>query len=364
MESSSKSSNRMIGIDVARAIALLGMVWVNYKLKLDSSDRGLDGLVWLLYRFEGRSAALFVVLAGVGISLRSRRALEDPAAHAAFERSALLKRASILFVVGLLNLHMWEWDILHCYGVYLAFAALLLTVRSSRLVATGVGIVLVSVVLQFVFNYETSLPLWTPMGMIADMFFNGVHPFFSWGAFLVLGMWLGRMDLREHETCRRVLILGLLAATLGETVDTLAGRGLLGLSKETAAWLSAWPRPPRPGYIVAAGGTALAIIALCVSFFRERSEKKWVVALGATGQLAFTLYIVHIIAILIPLQHGLLKNASLAVTVLYGSAFFVVAVAGSVWWRRRFAYGPIEGLIRQITGRTTPAPWGGEPLAK
>jgi uncharacterized membrane protein YeiB len=97
-----------------------------------------------------------------------------------------------------------------------------------------------------------------------------------------------------------------------------------------------------------------------VGLTRNRPQASWVVALTATGQLAFTLYILHVVAILIPVQHGWLVHPSLALTLGYGCAFFLVSVALSLWWRRRFAYGPLELLIRQVTGRVTPATWGGQ----
>lgn len=353
---------RTPGFDVARAAAVLGMVLVNYSAMLDAGARGPDWLVWSSERLEGRASALFVLLAGVGVSLRSRRARQDPAQHLGFERAALIKRAGVLFVAGLLNLHMWEWDILHFYGLFLAVAALFLNARGWLLGASAVACVMVSALLQAAFDYELEVDLWSGTGALSDLFFNGPHPFFPWMAFVLAGMGLGRLDLRDELMRRRVLIFSLVAVFLGELIDSVGGRlpWLVGFDADAAAWLSSWPRPPRPGYVIAALGTASAVICVCIEVTQRRLHKRWVVALTATGQLAFTLYILHAVAILVPLQHGLLEKASLALSMAYGMGFYVVAVALSVWWRRRFAYGPLEGLIRQITGRTSPGPWGGE----
>lgn len=80
---------RTPGYDVARALAILGMVLVNYKLRTDAEERAIGWPLWLANLLDGRAAALFVVLAGLGISLRSRRAREKPAEHLGFERGAL-----------------------------------------------------------------------------------------------------------------------------------------------------------------------------------------------------------------------------------------------------------------------------------
>ena len=111
---------RTPGFDVARALALLGMVMVNFRGKMHAHHHGIEALVWLGDRIEGKAGALFVVLAGVGVSLRAHRGLDFERTR--IERRALLERAAILMSLGLLLMHLWPWDILHFYGVYLLLA--------------------------------------------------------------------------------------------------------------------------------------------------------------------------------------------------------------------------------------------------
>ena len=62
-------SQRLVGLDVARCLALLGMVAARV---LDA--RRLDGrLAWHVWLVEGRASALFAVLAGVSLALMARR---------------------------------------------------------------------------------------------------------------------------------------------------------------------------------------------------------------------------------------------------------------------------------------------------
>ena len=355
---------RTPGIDVARALAVFGMVVVNYQSKIDAAQSGPGWLVWATERLEGRAAALFVLLAGIGISLRSKRARENPRIYLGYERTALLKRAGVLLLVGFLILHIWEWDILHCYGLYLTFAAVLLNVRGRWLGLLSLAFVAGQIALHLRFAYHIDLEFWTLQGAVSDLLFNGLHPVFPWMAFLLTGMWIGRHDLNDKALRRRLLVGGVVAAGVGEALSAVAARAprLLGLTEDGLAWLSTWPRPPHPMFVLAAGGTAIALIAACVEVTQTRPGRRWVVALTATGQLAFTLYVAHVIAIVIPVEHGYLVNASLALSLAYSAAFCVVAVVLSVWWRKRMPYGPLEGLIRQVTGRTSPAPWGGVPI--
>jgi len=144
---------------------------------------------------------------------------------------------------------------------------------------------------------------------------------------------------------------GLLAIHAAEGLEALAG--------EASWWLLASPRPPTPTFVVAGVGTATVAICTCIELTQRRADATWVVALVATGQLAFTWYIGHAVAILVLLQHGWFDQAPLWASVACSVAFFAAAIGVSLWRRRRHALGPLEGLIRQLTGRTTPAPWGG-----
>ncbi|RMF27489.1 MAG: DUF1624 domain-containing protein, partial [Bacteroidetes bacterium] len=66
---------RIPGIDLARALAVFGMVQVNFNLVF-SSDAERDGFFQPLSQLlQGKAAATFVVLAGVGMALMTKRAL-------------------------------------------------------------------------------------------------------------------------------------------------------------------------------------------------------------------------------------------------------------------------------------------------
>ncbi len=358
------ATERTPGFDVARALAILGMVLVNFRGKMAAETAALPGILWLSDRLQGKAAALFVVLAGVGVSLRARRAYEERGARLSAERRALLERAAVLFVVGLLNLHLWEWDILHCYGVYLAIAAVVLGWAPRTWWVVAVAGVAAQIGLYSTLDWWDQPEFWSLRGMASDLFFNGDYPVFPWIAFVLVGMWLGRQDLRNPTVRRRILVVALVTAAAAEAADAVSRWDPAVVTNASVAeWLHTWPRPARPLFVVSGTGLAIATVCGCIEVTQGRADRPWVVALVATGQLAFTVYLAHVVAILIPLQHGLFEGASLEASIAYSLAFYVVAVAGAVWWRRRFARGPLEALIRQITGRTDPAPWGGAPLA-
>ena len=79
-------------------------------------------------------------------------------------------------------------------------------------------------------------------------------------------------------------------------------------------------------------------------------DAKWTRPFIATGQLALTLYVVHLI-----IGRGLLKTLDVLDKTLpfaIGSAviFCICAVVFSHFWTKRFARGPLEWGMRRITG--------------
>ena len=64
---------RIYGLDLARCIALLGMVLVNFRLAMvESSDRTSGWLFSIITALEGKASALFVILAGIGLGISKK----------------------------------------------------------------------------------------------------------------------------------------------------------------------------------------------------------------------------------------------------------------------------------------------------
>ena len=183
------SSDRIIGYDFARALAIIGMVIVNFKIVMNAGTSGPSWLSWFTGLLEGRAAATFVILAGIGLSLMTNRArIHNDDTVPGKIRIRLLKRAMFLFFIGLLYTPIWPADILHFYGVYIAIGILFLTASSRRLLVVSGLFVLGFVVLLLLFDYEKGWNwstleysgFWTPTGMIRHLFFNGFHPVIPW----------------------------------------------------------------------------------------------------------------------------------------------------------------------------------------
>ena len=215
---------RVTGFDLARALAIFGMVIVNFKIAMNAVA-GSQLLVSFAGLFEGRASALFVILAGVGVTFLTNEARESSNSSLVFNnRLSLIKRGLLLIAIGLVYTPIWEADILHFYGFYFLIAAVIFTVNNKVLISISAIIMLIFPVLMLFLNYEqnwnwatlTYENFWSFDGMIRHVVFNGFHPVFPWAAFLIFGMWLGRQDLSQSLMRKRLLAWSLITLLVTE----------------------------------------------------------------------------------------------------------------------------------------------------
>lgn len=341
--SMSSPSARMHGLDLARYLALAGMVAVNFRLALGVKDSPslLNPLVGLL---EGRAAATFVVLAGVGFTLAfARRQRPIP---------AILKRASFLFVLGLINLLIFEADILHFYAAYFLLGAVILKLPRVWILVIALALPLQFVGLTVFFDYDAGwdwarlayTDLATGPGFLRNLVFNGWHPVVPWFSFFACGMAIATLQLREWRTQGLLLICGTALVAVS-----------VGLSQLTSTFLgplsSLKPIPPGPFFVMGGCGTAMAVIGLCLLAFESRLLSKAFSVLLPAGRQTLTLYIAHILLGMGTLEAmGLLGAGTIESALLATLAFLLIATIFCWFWARHFANGPLEALMRKLAG--------------
>jgi uncharacterized protein len=349
------SENRLVGVDLARSVALLGMCVVHFVLVggRTGPDSG-DALA-------GRPAALFVVLSGIGVTLLTRRAVKsgDPAQLRATRRT-LLRRGLFLLAVGFANLVIWPGDILRVYGIALIAAAALFDRRPHWLLVAAGGSVLTFLGLMMALDFEqnwdlTTLEyrnLWTPAGAVRNLFFDGFRTVFPWTAFLFVGMWLGRLDLADRRVSRRLIASGLIALVAAESASAALVRHFAvhpnGLKPgDVQAVFGTGSIPPLPLFLLAAGGTALLVLGLCVRI----GDGLLVRLAAAPGRLALTWYLLHIVVGMGGLvAFDLTQTLSTGTAVAAGAMFWLGAAVVSAVYSRWFRLGPAEAVMRGVGG--------------
>ncbi|WP_427110303.1 DUF418 domain-containing protein [Lysinibacillus xylanilyticus] len=354
-------SKRIEGLDFARALAMFGMLIVNFKIIMGAVGNGPEWLIWFTGLFEGRASATFVTLAGIGVALMTRKARNG--GDLSTIRVKLWKRSAFLFVLGIcLYAAGWTGDILHYYGVYMLIASFLIIASTKFMIIISSLFLITSQILQGTMNYLKGwhpkqpfmeyLDFWTIEGFIRNLLFNGYHPIFPWICFFLLGMILGRLDLSKKSVRNKMLYFSLfLLITIEVLSKVLMRLSMSVLDGNSAEFLfQTGPIPPNIFYMLSNSASAIIVIVVSI-YIVEKFAGQWLIkSLIQTGQLTLTHYVSHVfigVGILALLNR--LENQTLAFSLLFTTLFFVVSILFSVLWRRKYKRGPIEWVMRKIT---------------
>jgi uncharacterized membrane protein YeiB len=376
-----ETSLRLLAFDLARFVAIVGMVIIDvvYNGCIDRrTGRFIDDGPSLLHVptliWDGRASALFVLLAGAGIVLLAKGAggatLDSERLRSV--RRTVLRRAVFLFVVGQLLQASTYWyaSVLHYYALFLG-AGLLFVTAGPRLLMVLALLVMPAVSLtlcnslDYFWDYDhmrgyyragsiLEPEFWSVGGQVSNWFFNGFFPAFPWFGFVLLGIWVARLPLRDRALRRRLLlgaaIVLVVSVGIGAVAYTLPDGRL-------RAALSLFRMPPMPLFVVSAAAQAVLVIGLCFEVLERWPGPAWTRALVATGQMSFTVYLVHI-ALGGGWRPGALDVLHFPPGMEPGYVrgwlrvlLIVPLLVVCCWlWKKRFRHGPLEALMRRIAG--------------
>jgi uncharacterized protein len=356
-------NNRIVGYDLARAVALLGMLLVNFSVLLGSGSSGPIWLDYLIEMIQGRAAATFVVLAGVGLSLLSKSVyLSEDRAAINVKRLTLFKRSLFLLVIGLFNFVLSPIsDILHFYAVYIAIGAFLLTLPNRSLVALTLVTIasrpLVLTGFDFVKNWDfttTDTGIGNILGIGGHFLFNGCFPVIPWMALVMMGMWIGRRDLSDRSLRKKLLLTGIGAIIIAESLSRV-GMYLLSSAQHGRVLekllplfqIVSWDSIPL--FMISSMGTALIVISLSTILADKYSNARWLKPHIAAGQMTLSLYVAHIIVGTLFLKVIETLDVELFFFPVWGTiVFYTSGLVFSYYWTKRFRRGPLELLMRRF----------------
>lgn len=393
------SGGRLHGIDAARGLALLGMM-ATHLLPTFESDAGLTP-TWIGLTFSGRAAALFAVLAGVGLALSTgkHRPVQGPDLGAA--RRGIALRALVIAAVGLTlgGLEVNLAIILVHYAVLFLCVLPFLGMGLKRLCAWAGGWILGSPVLAYLIRpwllaAEPPLklghnPSWedlgTPSRLLADLFFTGYYPVFQWLSYLLVGLVVGRLVLGRAMLPLFLLVAGsvvaVLAKTLGVTameswggrqaleevlnspgypLDSVLQVNLTGIPQEGSWWwlASAAPHSGTTLDLLHTSGVAVAVIGACLLLGRlaEWVDLDLLLPLRGAGAMTLTLYTVHVWVVsgfyLKPLPSGWTEDGmyfvQAAAAVVVGIVFVLLKWRGPLEWLGHAANQLGRGQVKVV----------------
>jgi len=356
-------TKRIIGIDVARALAVIGMIIVNFKVVL--GEKGESWLKPFANFFFGKAAALFVVLAGVGLALMTNTAVRTQNQEKLQTgRKRIWKRAIFLFVVGLSYSWIWPADILHFYGVYMLLTLVFINRAPQQSLLAAVGLILLFPLLASIFDYEkgwifeiwTYTDFWTLNGFFRNLFFNGFHPVIPWAAFMLFGLWFGKQNLYDEAFLKKSLGIGLgvflLVQVLSGVLISFTPKGDSSTSEFLGYLFSTSPMPPLPLYMLNGISISVTIVSACILLANRFEDNFLIQAFNRTGQLALTFYVAHVVigmglmADEDPSQFG---NYSINFSVIYALIFSLLCILFAQVWLQFKKSGPLEWVMRRLT---------------
>ncbi len=353
--------SRRPGPDVVRALAMAGVVVMNYHGYLILRGGRNDG-GWAYDLFDPwigplatRFAATFVFTAGVGVTLMTNSAVAGAdRARVTEMRWRLVRRGLLLYGGGLLFDLVWPGSILPFYGAMFVLAAVFFTLRMRWLVAIGIAAALAGWSIRW-WRFERDLDghdtSWltdpgsrSPRGLLLDVFVNGTHPLLPWLAYFCAGIVLGR--LLTTAWWRPV------AATTGfvlYTAATLAATA--GTGRRSVLLLSDDPFDRGIVYVASALGTALLVFVV-ISWLADQFRDTAIVdALRRAGQMSLTIYLAHAFVFnLLVDTLDVLQPGGISTSLTAAVVFWVAATAAAVAYQRRYGRGPAEIVYRRLTG--------------
>lgn len=356
-------NSRIIGIDVARAISIIGMIIVNFKLAI--GEHGTQWMQNFAGFFDGKASATFVTLAGVGIALMTNSAIKNQDYEKLrIIKFQIVKRTIFLFVLGLSYFMIWPADILHYYAIYMLIILLFLKSSDKILLTITIFIILLYPVLLLVFNYESGwnfetleyTGFWTISGFFRNLFLNGFHPVFPWLAFMFLGLWFGKQNLNDDKFLKKTLTFSLILFLIMHIVSFVSIEIISNdhqLTKENLNQiLGLEPMPPLPIYMITGCSFALIIITSCILISRKYENNFIVQSIHKTGQLALTFYLAHVIigmGIIEEINPEKMGKYPIDFTLPYALFFGVLCVIFAIIWKKYKKAGPLEWVMRKLT---------------
>lgn len=331
---------RVVGLDVARCLALLGM----FASHVGDAD-ARTGWPWLL-AFHGRSAALFAVLAGVSVAImlsrqaaRTEVAVTDRAA-VRHTRIRIAVRAALLIPLGwaLSALDTPVDIILDNLGVMMLIALVALRWSARWLGTVGLGVLLVGLlVVEFVrtlvperlYDVPVVHELWSPH-----------YPALAWVGYVLVGMAVGKWQPWRGKP---LALLGIGGVLVGVALG-VAGWVLDG----EPAWTSMEPHSYSPVELLSNTGVAAAVIAVCLLLAPRTRLLAWPFA--AAGTMTLTLYSAHIVVIAIVGDEMVWLPTNAALIALCAGALAFASV-----WRAGLGQGPLERALTWVSSRLADA---------
>lgn len=221
--------DRVHGIDIARGLAVLGMIAAHtvapaFSIQLLWGDPS----TWLGI-VNGRSAILFVLIAGLSLGLLTRqRGDGNPDDAKRRNRGKVVLRAVYVGVAGgvLMALGTPIMIILPVYAMLYLLALPLLRWHARSVFLLAGGLALLGPVLVAALRAAMAVG-WLGMNWFTDLFAGSAFPIPVYGVYFLVGLGISRIDFTSVRVALRMLLIAVPLCVIGYLIPALVnGEGV------------------------------------------------------------------------------------------------------------------------------------------
>lgn len=370
---------RIHGIDLARAIAVLGMIYAH----LSSSEGETAPGQLMISVTDSLPSALFAVLAGVSLSIMGAGPAREGGQVLATNRHRLLVRGLLVIGLGVLLLitQMSILVVLIPLGAAMILLVPAIRARTSTLIALTVTFLLAGPAAQVLF----------PGAMEQSTLFGGSYPLLAWLGYVTTGILLHRLLVSASVVAQVVvLVTGAVGTFLGIWLRDVLGMfepDQTGMAQtyssdptvmntapvllDPVAYTFLSPEGHSGGLIdqLACISASLAVIAASLLLTRSDAVTRVLYPLRATGSMGLSVYVIHVLTasmVMGGFTGGMIPYEIIVEDYVFGAAYpvaltitLVVAIVAATLWKLKFRRGPLEAVVNRMidaaTSREIPA---------
>jgi uncharacterized protein len=378
-------NERIVIIDALRGFALFLIIIIHYVEHLElfkdpevnfvfsnAFDKDVLDTVFLL--ISGKAYSIFALLFGLSLFIQ----IDNKAKIGKDYRNNFAWRMVVLLVIGFFHSLIYRGDILHIYAL-LSFPILLVyNLKTKYLWAIAIVLVLqIPMIYSFIQSMVNPNYEYTPLlknyfdegneiyasgnfwEVVKYNLWKGRQSVWSWSiengrhlqllALFIVGIILGRNHtFHDVETNRKGFVKVLVISAVSHTLVSIGNYGFQnsGLADIQKQFINTFLSS-----LTNLAITSILITLFCLIYIKVKKAHVFGL-LAAYGKLSLTNYMFQtVFGVVFFYGFGLAMYKYLGSTwsVILGILIFIVQAFASVYWNKRYYYGPVEWLWRCLT---------------